>query len=791
MARNVAGETKSSAQVIIDSDTFDESMPVKVEDVSSHVQTRGQTDRSNSSSETPRAASLSNKIITSRNNITEVAENILGTAKEMSHLNENLDAMERDLDAVESDLSRSSADETNNNINLGDTTPLEAIDDYRAREKAAGGVRLLTSSALDMLWTANEIIRHEREESDGFVTSTPRESVSSADRRDFHNNSNNNYSNTNYSSVSREKDSGNVSFQSRNENILKSSDHVGGHENPSDVDDRTWINDARGSNMDDRLRINDARGSGCGSGTDDRMRINNTSASVLWDNFDNRRDDSVFKHDPSKTPSALSELSLDLSGKGNNSLETTDDRVDGNNTNCSVDEGIVCNFGPKAIDSDKYRRDFESKEMKRAKWEVKLDHFSPRAEIVNRDKTLHDTQEQIYMSAGNVFSLEDRVRDLESKVKGDNQLSNQQMSDLQKEVAKAVVHVEHSENEVNSIERAVIGLQESTSPSPSQNSPRADTSSQLSSRRQSFDSGISSLREKVEPVRLVGHTGEDEVPESRGEYDADSGIELPSVNRLRAMFSTRREDDLGDGNFKRIHSITARSVSKEQLEKLRGSKLHAASKSPLCIQDSVATSASSPTLKSSSTLQFSFSETTKQSTPQSVSSKVNLRPLSREASREKDTPPFSRSDSLSDSSTFKDLEPVKDPVLIYPQTDDARSSVSDSPAPRVTMTVSQHTMSPLSSKSKKSDRNFNLNLSSASSTPNLSPNLTPTSGLAKTVKSRIDADSSCEKTKSPKIRSGSIVARTQFWEKRITEGSVNDSEIEGEFPDITSDDEQL
>ena len=109
---------------------------------------------------------------------------------------------------------------------------------------------------------------------------------------------------------------------------------------------------------------------------------------------------------------------------------------------------------------------------------------------------------------------------------------------------------------MNSIEKAVIGLQESSSLSPSQNSPRADTSSQLSSRRQSFDSGISSLREKVEPVRLVGHTGEDEVPESRGEYDADSGIELPSVNRLRAMFSSsRKEDDLGEGNFKRVSRV--------------------------------------------------------------------------------------------------------------------------------------------------------------------------------------------------------------------------------------------
>ena len=55
----------------------------------------------------------------------------------------------------------------------------------------------------------------------------------------------------------------------------------------------------------------------------------------------------------------------------------------------------------------------------------------------------------------------------------------------------------------------------------------------------------------------VGQTQEEEMPESRAEYDADSGIELPSVSRLRAMFGTtggrsgnRLEPD--EGNFKRV-----------------------------------------------------------------------------------------------------------------------------------------------------------------------------------------------------------------------------------------------
>ena len=55
---------------------------------------------------------------------------------------------------------------------------------------------------------------------------------------------------------------------------------------------------------------------------------------------------------------------------------------------------------------------------------------------------------------------------------------------------------------------------------------------------------------------MIGQTQEDEVPESRAEYDADSGIELPSVSRLRAMFgSQKKDDDMGDGSFKRVSTL--------------------------------------------------------------------------------------------------------------------------------------------------------------------------------------------------------------------------------------------
>ena len=347
------------------------------------------------------------------------------------------------------------------------------------KEKAASGVRLLTSSALDMLWTANEIIRHEKEDScDSFLTSTPRESGSTGSGRESHTNNYSSLSNktnmdsfvtsspresgstgsgreshtNNYSSLSnktnmdsfvtsspresgstgsgRESHNNNYSseqnvysfpFRSRSENIsgVGYQAQANKHGLDSDertshgsgiLDDRTSLHNTYGSSvLDDRTSLDNTHGSSVlddrtslhniyGSGIlDDRTQKNESSYSELRNIFSNHMDDSVSEHGSSKAPLVLSEMNLDLSGKDNSSL-TTMDKVDGD-TNNSVDEGVVCNFGPKSIDSDKYNRDFESKESKRKKWEVKLDHYSPRAEIVNRKQNLQHTEEQVRLSS--------------------------------------------------------------------------------------------------------------------------------------------------------------------------------------------------------------------------------------------------------------------------------------------------------------------------------------------------------------------------------------------------------
>lgn len=60
----------------------------------------------------------------------------------------------------------------------------------------------------------------------------------------------------------------------------------------------------------------------------------------------------------------------------------------------------------------------------------------------------------------------------------------------------------------------------------------------------SIDSGFSSIREKPQQTQMFGESSEMDIPESRTEFNEDMGAaELPSVNRLKALFNAGKGDD--------------------------------------------------------------------------------------------------------------------------------------------------------------------------------------------------------------------------------------------------------
>ncbi|XP_056010089.1 uncharacterized protein LOC125667072 isoform X10 [Ostrea edulis] len=188
------------------------------------------------------------------------------------------------------------------------------------------------------------------------------------------------------------------------------------------------------------------------------------------------------------------------------------------------EEPSVVNFGPKEISEELYGRDFyvqgEKKNSPRH-WEVKVPQFSPRGSRVVPQESLQATEEE-------------------------------------------VVNVER-QLDLNSCPSITTG--HTTEESISSLSPSL-----------SIDSGFSSIREKPQQTQMFGESSEMDIPESRTEFNEEMGVaELPSVNRLKALFSTGKGND--SSSVKRfenvldsgVHSITGRSVPKEKLEKYRNS----------------------------------------------------------------------------------------------------------------------------------------------------------------------------------------------------------------------------
>lgn len=222
------------------------------------------------------------------------------------------------------------------------------------------------------------------------------------------------------------------------------------------------------------------------------------------------------------------------------------------------------NFGPKPIDHKRFSRDFY----------VNSPLVISKNSSSKKAKEVAETEDEIYIAANGVYSLEDKIQQLEAQVENIHEgMSEKSMSDLEDEVAKTVAQVEHSEHQVASLESSVDQLQRVTECLPSL------------SPRQSVDSGVSSTKEQFHVPRiLIGQSSEEEVPESRSEFDADSGIGMPSVTQLKAMFN-QPKDTPGDASVKRtkltftpIHSITARSLSKIQMEEIQKQQTEEAKK---------------------------------------------------------------------------------------------------------------------------------------------------------------------------------------------------------------------
>ncbi|XP_060597174.1 uncharacterized protein LOC132751058 isoform X2 [Ruditapes philippinarum] len=553
LAKNVAGEARTSAQLLVEPRNKPESVPITAKSPKSpkspekkqsaddfpdlsylglgRAKTRPAKSTSSSSSlssslsssnKTPKSSedktkdsdlhNLSERVAETKESVSKVAEDMLSSSKELTEIDKSIAAMDKLLEDLESDVYSVNSDDVENNNEVISTLPGSAVLEYSNQfyvmKEAAENVRKATKSTLDYLNSTEAYVMREKGIGD-VATSTPRNSDT---ERVFNPDSDASHIVCDTSDVTVE------TSQDASDDSHKS--EVVFNLNPMTIN--------MGGLKDSKNRVQSGRR------TLSRSSSNEDSA-VAKDNNESQRSDTLHTD---------RQNSSDTSSHVTHSPDVTMDTSDLNVSHDGSSEKLTVNLGPKRENKDPYRRDFYVTDT------PMMQRKSPIEE-----KQRARTEEKIYLAANTVTNLENKVQSLQDKMRAVNALQEQdKLGQLENEVAQTVAHVVSTEKQVKKIE--------------------GDVSKLKATKRQAPSVPPASPRERPEPTFLKGDTREQDLPESRTEFNEEYGsIELPSVNRLKAMFGGIKSSDK-DSSIKRvqrssIHSITARSVPKEQLEKLR------------------------------------------------------------------------------------------------------------------------------------------------------------------------------------------------------------------------------
>ncbi|BFZ15497.1 hypothetical protein BsWGS_18536 [Bradybaena similaris] len=239
---------------------------------------------------------------------------------------------------------------------------------------------------------------------------------------------------------------------------------------------------------------------------------------------------------------------------------------------------------------------------------------------------------------------------------------------------------------------------------------------------------------------------------------------LPSVDKLKEVFSTEQDDDdIEAGTLKRVHSITARNVPKEQLESLRASHPNDSPGKILNVPEA--------SLKAS---------------PQAVSeSLLAHNKSSSDPSNKKLSSSSTNSASLEQRNSFKSprkeefttLDGQKKPVLIYlktsPQDLQQRRQQNQPAQAGATFEHQTEHLAPQSNQQTANKRPSTATKHPASNQSRQLRAATQPAGLHHGSKP-------ADKT-GPRIKGGCISARAAFWERKIAQGDDMNQE---EFPDM-------
>nr|XP_022322544.1 titin homolog isoform X5 [Crassostrea virginica] len=489
VAKNVAGETKSTAQLIVQSKELDSSPK---SNVSSHTTTpyRSKDDR--------QLANMGRKLLLTHEKVQAESESMLESANKLTDMHTSLDQFDAMLSSFEAEIEvvGTSTPRPPPPSEFADEDTLlkhdlrKGVESYHNMKDAASNIHNTTLSALKLLKSTENLINSQPEE-DVFASASPRETTLSPKSR-------------------QDQDNNNLSETPKDKVISGSVPKV-----PTlDLTDLPEVTD----------------------------NGHVTSETVI--------------EPTSKVPLE--------------SVEVTRDSL------CEdEEEPTVVNFGPKEVSEEMYGRDFyvqgEKKKSPRH-WEVKVPQYPSRGGKVMTPDHLQETEEEIYITYSHICHLEEKIHNLEYCLSRTPPSHQRRLRELEEQVALVVAHTNLSEHRVANVEHQ---LDLNSCPAITTGHTMEDSVSSLSPSL-SIDSGFSSIREKPQQTQMFGESSEMDIPESRTEFNEELGAaELPSVNRLKALFNTSKGDD--SASVKRfenvlesgVHSITGRSVPKEKLDKYR------------------------------------------------------------------------------------------------------------------------------------------------------------------------------------------------------------------------------
>ncbi|XP_014791036.1 rab effector MyRIP isoform X2 [Octopus bimaculoides] len=483
---------------------------------------------------------LSRKMTRTKDNVSHVAEDMLQSADEMTLIQHHLDFMDRTLNKLENNMPQHVNPQSNDEDTLNNNEEFQVNDVFAQKVLAEYHIQDTTDQSKDVSVKKQDVPKETADEA-GIEPTTVDDMFAHRVLSEHHEQKMAAEKMRKVTSAALEileKAELAVQQQKDTENNIIPTTGYNDHLNSDDLDDPTVcypINELSSvTESKDKLEPTDQL----------NIEVEAEPDVVTEQKHENKEPSMLVPDSPVEVPRDLSSAHKDSSS--------------------AKPSGVTYyNLGLRPVDAERFKKDFYVNPPKKANPNKPSNTSGVRSrDIVKTKHEVEDTEDKIYMAACSVYSLEDKIQQLEAQV-GDihEGISDSNMSALEDEVAKAMAGVEHSENEVASIEKSV---------EQHQNTLDHQTASLP---HMSADIGTAFHKDSLKmSQKLVGDSREKDIPASRSEFDSNVSVELPSVTRLRALFNQPTRNNLGDSSVKRIHSITARSLSKLQMENLKSEK---------------------------------------------------------------------------------------------------------------------------------------------------------------------------------------------------------------------------